>query len=259
MKKIVSLLICVLLSFAIVSCKQNQKDSPQNKEKVTTTAKQEKQTEEQIETSPMVDYSEYEKRYKEIIDDYKSLISFRLADDFYDRWNNNSERADISDTLEKLINSSDDMGYKWGCMFVEMLGDEEKPTKDMFTYVLYDMNKDKVPELFWLREDDTILAIFTLHNDETLLLDAFWARYMGVITENGELYTRGSGGAVDTVYEIKELDENGELITKLTFGSESTGQSYQYFETVDGEKNIVSEERIDALLEEYKFENIDFE
>ena len=259
MKRIVSLLICVLLSFALVSCKQNQKDSPKNNEKATTTDKQEKQTQEQTETSPLVDYGEYEELYKEIIDDYNSLISFRLADDFYDRRNNNIERADISDTLEKLINSSDDMGYRWGCMEGEMLGDEEKPTQDMFTYVLYDMNKDEVPELFWLREDDTILAIFTLHNDEILLLDAFWARYVGVITPNGELYTRASGGAFDTVFEIKELDENGELITKLTFGTESTSEYYQHFETVDGKKSIVSENRVDELLEEYKFENIDFE
>lgn len=149
--------------------------------------------------------------YDDIIEDYRNIVSFRLLDDFEYLWNY-GEFIELSEPLlNALTVSGSDLDYRWSNMIVEMPTADS--TQSSFGYILTDINDDNCPELFWVRDDHTVLAVFTVHDEQIVLLDAFWSRYVCVITDDGKLYTRSSGGADITDYELRDLSSDGVLIT----------------------------------------------
>ncbi len=188
--------------------------------------------------------------YAQVIDDYKELVKYRLSADYGAE--NCGVCIDYSADFSAAIEDSDG----WSSMEIEMLGYPQSDKLSDFGYKLYDMNGDGEDELFWARKDGTILAVFTIYNGKLKLLDAFWNRYKGVITENGELYTMGSGGAADTVWEFSKLS-NGELESVKVFGTESNDekQCVDYYRLDNDKKVYITEQAFDSLLEEVPFEN----
>lgn len=191
--------------------------------------------------------------YSDILADYRALVEFRLSDSFESDWNSGKD-IPLSDTLTQAIQG--DAAWRWSNMIVDMKDGLEHPEIASFGYRMLDIGGDDTPELFWLREDGTILAVFTVQNDQVLLLDAFWPRYRCVVRDENRLYTQGSSGAAYTDWTIRELSSEGDLRILAQFGTdgESPEAAIQYYEVKEGIKVSVGEERFQELMLRYPFE-----
>ena len=204
----------------------------------------------------------YNKVYTEILEDYKKIVDSRLSDSFEYDWNSGKRIAlgnvllnAKNDELDERSTYGNSLDLKWSYMLVDMTDAIENPEKSSFGYFLKDLNDDSIPELFWVRSDGVVLAVFTIHNAQPVLLDAFWPRYKCVITSKDELYTFSSGGAFYNDYDIRILTSEEKLSSIKTFGlaGEASESGVQYYEVVDGAKVSVGEARFNSLLEEYPF------
>lgn len=200
--------------------------------------------------------------YTEILMDYNTLIDYRVSRTFECDWNNGNYITESETLLNARCDKTGertthgvDLGSKWSYMIVEMVAGLENSTKEAFGYVIKDINDDSVPELFWLRNDRTILAIFTICDGDVVLLDAFYSRYKCVITNEGRIYTFAGGGGSNQ-YDLKSLSNEGRLDAICSFGTEwnfdRTG--IEFFEIVDGQKIIVNEQHFQKLLTDNPFE-----
>ncbi len=128
-----------------------------------------------------------------------------------------------------------------------------------FGYDIKDLNGDGVDELIFLREDYTVLAIYTMVDGRPYQLDHFWERKKGSIGENGIISVSGSGGADIHSYETYRIADDGkslELIAKFGLdGHEWVGNVavQKYFKTVNGKEVSITEDEFNALYEEYPF------
>ena len=203
------------------------------------------------ETEPTEPVNPWELAYREVLTDYAETVEFRLSPTFGDDYNDGKE-IPLSDGLKEALNS--DLAYNWHCMLVEMVWSDagEVTEKEAYGYVLQDINGDGSPELFWVRSDGFILAVFTIVDGAPRLVDAFWPRYRAVVTPSGELYTRSSGGAMYIEYYIRSLAPgSAELTNVVEFGLEDG----KYYEVVDGQRKTVTEARFQELLTEKPFAN----
>ena len=200
--------------------------------------------------------------YTDIVSDYKKLVSYRLSDNFEQQWNDDEY---ISES-QSLMNSKSDMDgvrtthgvnleAKWSYMIVDMIDGLEDPSVGAFGYFFADINGDSVPELFWIRNDKTLLAIFTICDSNVVLLDTFYSRYKCVVTPLWEIYTFADGG-VSNQYDIRLLSADGTLEVVHSFGTEgkSNGVGVQYFESKDNRKILVNETYWQRLLAYNPFE-----
>lgn len=209
-------------------------------------------------TLPETDYLQVPLQYKEILSDYEKLVDYRLSKTFEEDYNSGKE-LELSEMLSRCIVADhlEDIGYRWNNMLAEMVSGLTDPTSKSFGYLLRDINGDGVQELFWVRCDGFILAVFTIYGQKVQIVDAHWQRYKTVVTEEGELYTRSSSGAADTIFEIKKLGaNNGELTLVKRFGTEGVESSTGtvYYEVTEEKKIIVDEARFAQLLSIYSFE-----
>ncbi len=259
MRKILSILISFLLLFGLLGCNGSSVDSS-----VTDSA-----TDVEISASSLVSdnisndsneskepsidnnlFEEYVEKYEEIIKDFKTLVNFRTSDNFEDKWNNDEE-IPLSEALNTAITEfesiNEDKSFHWSNTIVDLPNvDKSINTKD-FGYVLYDINGDKIPELFWVRSDHTVLALFTLspeNSDKIILLDAFWQRYKCYPLED-KLYTWGSGGAMNNYCDFYELTSDGKLKETYSFKSElnEVGNKVFFYEN----SYEITEQRFDEL------------
>lgn len=191
--------------------------------------------------------------YSDILADYRALVEFRLSDSFESDWNSGNEIA-FSNTLTQAIQG--DTVTRWLNMIVDMKDGLEQSEISSFGYLIHDIGGDATPELFWLREDGTILAVFTVQNDRVLLLDAFWPRYRCVVSDENWLYTQGSSGAAYTDWTVRELTSEGNLRILAQFGTdgESPEAETQYYEIKNATKVSIGEERFQELTLQYPFE-----
>jgi hypothetical protein len=181
--------------------------------------------------------------YITILNDYRTMVKFRLSEEFETDYNGD-EIPELSQTLQQCIDTAEP--YKWGDMWVEMTSGINTPTEASFGYILQDLNGDGTAEMIWLRQDRTLLALFTIQNDAPVLVDAFWPKHDGYITEQGYLFTAGSGG-VATDYQVRTMD--GKPIAQFRRDAEI------FFETVDGKEQSIDPARFEALLQQYPTEH----
>lgn len=199
--------------------------------------------------------------YVDLINDYKKILDFRLSDDFEEKYNNGTYLPDISDELKAAIASGN--SEHWANMLAELPTGEEAFSIDYYGYILYDMNNDGIDELFWVRKDYSIIAIFTIYNETLTLLDAFWSRHRATINQQGVLITQGSGGAADSINTISDL-ENGELKEMYALYSESshntaTSDSVSFYEqTEKGKSELTENEYREKLEKKFNFPVSDF-
>lgn len=193
--------------------------------------------------------------YDDILDIYQKLVALYVSDTFEKDWNNGNV-PQWYDVLESTIpDEKEEYGSHLSYMVVTMKGSLNAVTPNSFGYILLDINNDAFPELFWVREDHSILAVFTVANNKVVLLDAFWNRYVCVVTPDNRLYTRGSSGASDTAYEIRRLSSKGKLVPEFVWGTEHIDISpgYHYYEIVDGEKTVIDQTRHNGLFADHPF------
>ena len=236
-KKLFSYLCLIIILLSLTSCTRGE----QSETSVSL-----------IDTNNATNVQPMPLEYTEILTDYKEYICSELSD------TTNSENMG-----QEFINIGANYRYQWGNMIGEMFSGLTYPNISSFGYVLYDINHDGVSELFLVRDDMTILSIFTLQDSQPYLLGAYWSRYKCVVGENGSLLIRGSSGFSSTVYEIQQLPQEGiELNTIKSFGTDGVeyiNDEYVgiYFETVNGERLKIDANRFAQLESDYKFENSD--
>ena len=199
----------------------------------------------------------YPQEYKSVIEDYKSIVKFRISKDFEIKYNN-KEFPDVSENLKAQIynNNNEQLQYNWWNMIADMTDYIESPSIDSFGYVLKDINSDSLNELFWVDEKNNILAIFTIQNGNVKLIDSFGPRHSVIINDKNEFIVRSSGGADYVEYEIMSLDSNSNLkiIAKFgTDGRDKNNNSVLFYEIINDKKQSVSEKRFDELQSQYPF------
>lgn len=185
--------------------------------------------------------------YEEILPDYETVVDFRLSDTFESDYNS-GKTVELSDALTVL---DEELGYRWHCMMIEMLPWGSQFTKASFGYALKDLNADGIPELFWVREDGFILAVFTVSDGEARLLDAYWTRHSGVLADSDYLLTMSNSGATCTQYKVNEISADGTGLTAVA----EFGVDGDYYEMIGGEKVTVDEARFQELQAAYSSEN----
>ncbi len=262
MKKLIVALL-ILSIILLSSCAADTEKAPETTESVDTTVVDETTVTSLNEESNIPEESTANEKgedlflalpneYKEVIEDYKDIVEFRLSDRFESEWNN----GNFGD-YDKYYNA--DIQGNFSYMILDMLDYIDNPSTDSFGYILNDINDDTVPELFWITSDyEFIFAIFTINEGEACLLDAFWPRYKCRSLDSGVIYTMGSSGAAYTTYELRKLDKNSAQLTSVKeFGTDFYDEngSILYYHVSDGKKEYISEDRIDELFLEYPFEN----
>lgn len=197
--------------------------------------------------------------YEEILEDYGKIVDFRLSPSFKDDMDN-GKYPDLDSELEDYMSDEDinggretELQYRWSCMLADMTAGMENPSRDSFGYIFKDLDGDGTPELLWVSSDyNTVFAVFAVYDGDAELIDAYWPRYSGVVTDGGELYTLGSSGADTFEYAVSRLDKDKEnpLKTVKRFGC----QSGQYYADIDGVTVSISKEDFQKLLSENPFE-----
>ena len=196
--------------------------------------------------------------YLGILEDYATLVNYRLSDTFEEDWNSRDalQGEHIYQALQDSKNERETYGVslytRWSNMIVEMTAGLTGRDATSFGYFLMDVNGDLIPELFWVRQDFTILALFTVCDEAAVLLDAFSPGHTCVIADNGDFLTFSSGGAADFSYSIRRLDEWGKFNEVLRFGCESSGfDQPQYYKTENQITTVLTEAEFIALQNRY--------
>ncbi len=117
-----------------------------------------------------------------------------------------------------------------------------------------DINGDYMPELF-LKQGDTILAIFTTFEGKPVMLDAFWNRYRGDLLDDGLIYTTGSSGASQTKHCIYRLPQDGQKLELIDeFGTNGVDDKNEtvYYQLINGEKVPITKDEFDTLMTKYQ-------
>jgi len=256
MKRLISLvLLCVLLFLCGCSKKLPFTDTTVNTSAdttvdtdKTTNNESEHETSEDSESLPEKIDSDIADEYLPVIEYLKKIVEFRISKSFEADWNNGifPETGDWFD-YDSL---SEQLEYAWSCMIVEMPGYPEDFSLDQYGYIVKDINEDSIDELFFVRKDYSVIAIFTLIDGKPQLCDAFWSRYKCVITDKNEIYTLGSSGADHFDYTVKTLDSKNGFNVIKEFGAEG-----EYYETIENKRETVDKARFDELYNMYPLEN----
>ncbi len=260
MKRIISLIFVLsILIFAGCAESNIQSDTGMitNNSENDTGNSADKQTEKQeikipenidSSSSAIITSPELPAVYETVVNDLRTIVEYRISENF-ESDHNNGIYPDVSRWLKDELENDDDI--EWSNMLVEMPGYPAEMSMDSYGYILKDINGDGILELFFVRKDHTVLAVFTADEDEADLLDVFWSRYKCVITDKNEIYTLGSGGESHTDYSVKKLDFYDDDFTVI----KSFGNDDGYYETVNGKRESIDEKRFDELIREYPFEN----
>ncbi len=272
MKKFFGLLFITSLLLCFVGCESKDNTNADTQTTMPTTLKTNNTTQankptekEQTETTfESTTDPQYMQLYWEIVTDYKKLIDFRLSEQFNNSWYENIKNVDFSETFKKTTSDLNELDYRWSNMIVELPAFDIAKSSDDFGYILYDINDDNIPELFWVRNDYSIVAIFTYKNDSVVLLDAFWSRYNCFVSKDGKIYCYGSNGAADNELDVYSLTASAELKKTYGLSSESnhdfeTGQfTVNFYEYSDNEKKEISQEVYSELLKLYPHNQSNF-
>ncbi len=263
-KKIIALLLLVSL-FLLASCANagtpDKQNSNTSKEDISSPVSN---TESNISEDNSQEDSEDDnkieniiavpKGYMGLVNKLQKLVNARLSPAFESYWNGgHSKDFELSDKF--LGNPKREIEGDWSNMLIEMDSSYSNPSVEKFGYALSDLNKDGIDELLFMSEDGFIHAMFTLCDNQPVLLDAFWSRYSCVILENGDIFARGSGGAEILEGTVRSLDkETCDFKTLIKYNYD--GWENVYTIETDGKEETVDKETIDARLEQYP---VDFE
>lgn len=113
-------------------------------------------------------------------------------------------------------------------------------------YAIQDLNKDGIPELIILSEEDYpegdyfVHALYSLKNDKPILLGAYWPRNSCEIDKTGTIYIEASSGAADN-YSATYLVAPGSAKLQLVemVGIETKDDSEQCYRIKNEQKTIV--------------------
>ena len=161
---------------------------------------------------------------------------------------------DFDKELEKgsYTSPTGELNDKWTAMLRDAKTDFKNIDENAFGYKMVDVNSDSSAELFFVRSDGRLLAVFTMYEGAPLLVDAYNRSYQCVLRDTGELYimTVRSDGGYD--FKINALNSStGALNNTISFGQEGS----ICYEMIEGSIYTTSNERLSELRNEYPFEH----
>lgn len=175
-----------------------------------------------------IDNAEY-KEYNSVIQEFHSIINSVYSDEFEEKYNSFA-----------FLSPNENLQYEWSCMIVDMYSNRKKHT---YGYLLYDFDQNGVKELFLVRDDYFVLAIFTIQDNSLCMLDAFWSKHK-CKASSGDIYIFDSITAQDFNCYVKTYDQaTTSLITIKNFGCNKG----VYYEEVDNEIIKIDFERYKDL------------
>ena len=194
--------------------------------------------------------------YQTILNDYGRMVYFRLSSQYVA-----GTLPTISSILQDALEGSpmtqapySSPSWHLSIMLTEVNYYGSSMAPNSFGYSLWDMNGDGTPELFWLRDDGFIMAVFTIYQEQLLILDAFYSRYSAWITQDYHLATMDSGGAVHyTVWEY-QLSETGNELRPIR-GTSSINKGWTesdivYHEMIGSEYLSITKEEHSSLMDQ---------
>lgn len=181
-------------------------------------------------------YSSYLEKYNQTVSVLKFTANGLLSESFEADFNNG-----------KFTAPDDNFSYEWGAMLVDATEGLDKHDVSSFGYILKDINSDNIPELFFVREDYTVLAIFTLNESSPKLLGAFWSRNKVVILDSGDIYTLTNSGAAYFEYTIYTIKNNQLSVVKRF------GMNGDYYKTMNDEISVIGKSEFEEILEANPF------
>lgn len=191
--------------------------------------------------------------YRDVILDYENLVSYRLSEKFLEFYEHGN-LIPISDSLAIALSETSGV---WSNMLAEMTNGGQYLTRESYGYILQDINGDNFPELFWVRADHHVLAIFTVFEKKLYMLDAFWPKYDCFMIESGKVHIVSTGGAECNHYEIRRMEANSSALIFVkefgTDGRDETNSVIRFEVTESGERIQITEDRLEELLSMYPF------
>ena len=184
--------------------------------------------------------------YQDLVEDYRAILAYRLSSKYDSGEVDSKCLSQLSDTMQQIFAKDQDSKDILEGLIDELPMSQYQQNEADYGYILHDVNADGVPELFWVREDHSIAAIFTRKKEEMILLDGFWSRYRGYISENNAFYTHGSSGAADNECAVYSL-EGSKLKEQFRFGLEDGAP----FEAVGKEHISISADRLNELYDQF--------
>lgn len=182
---------------------------------------------------------------------YSVLVKFHLV---IDGIFSESFERDYNNGKFSIILTSKELEYKWNSMILDINDNMDNASSESFGYILKDINDDSVDELFLVRNDQSILAIFTIVDKTPCLLDAFWSKNKCVILDNYNIYTLTSSGAEDFEYATKKMNNKGDgLVVIKSFGCTDGN----YFINENNKKKTIAYSEFETLLLLNPFKNSD--
>ena len=151
-------------------------------------------------TSDFVDVRYAEVAYSVILDLLRSTLQFD--------WTPENTADFITACLENEAHITDETALN---ALNSALFEPLQYSAGEFGYAIRDINEDGFPELFILVRDDysegdTVIAIFTIHENKTVLVDAFWSRKRCTVDMDGTIYINGSSGWDNSSSESYQLN-----------------------------------------------------
>ncbi len=262
MKKVLVMLLAFCILTGLASCGKGEDSAMgETAPRQTSTVTAEETQEGVKETEPA--QKAYEKAYGDLVSDFKKLLEFRVSAHYGDDWVKKIGSVGFSDSFKAIAASypEEELEGRFSYVLADLVGGENDASG--FGYVLYDLNKDSTPELFWVRGDHSIVAVFTYRNGEALLLDAFWSRYEGYVSEKGEVYGWGSGGEEDSRCSVYAINSDGLFDVSYGFSSErdilgGDLTKVNFFEYSSSDKQTVTRSRFEELSKKYPREQSKF-
>lgn len=167
--------------------------------------------------------------YQDLVEDYRMVLEGQPL-------------QALSATMQQVFSNDPDSKATLQCLVEEL----PLSAQQNGGYVLHDLNADGVPELFWVGADHSILAVFTRNDRHMVLLDGFFGRYRGYVSEYNGFYTHGSNGAADNRCIVYSL-EDSQWKAQLRFGMEDGVP----FEAAGKEQMEIPEERLLELSDQF--------
>lgn len=180
--------------------------------------------------------------YEELIPLLEEAVNGLFSKDFEDKVNEG-----------KLPSPTGEHEEKWKAMLLSAKANFTGVDENAYGYRLIDINADGNAELLFTRSDDQLLAVFTVHGDKVVMLDAYSVMdYLCVLMDTGELYSMNVDTSGGYQYQISALNPStASLFVSQSFGTEN-GICY---ESVEGTIYTTSEERIKELRQKYPFKH----
>ena len=162
--------------------------------------------------------------YWTVISDYQTIVNSLLSGNF--------EKDYYNGVLPNALNQA--IEDRWVAMISDAADGLESPVWADFGYIVNDLNNDGITELIFIRNDYTVLAIFTTIDGDPYLVDAFWSKHKGIILSTGELMSFDSSSAQDFCYTVYQLEDNM-FNMKTSFGMENG----TFFSTIENKKTTI--------------------